>query len=359
MIILVQRAVAGKPILQAMRVAETWRYEEEGETGLLDRRLGKASASGSQSTGPRRWSGFIASATRGFTVKHFHERLVKGHGFGWGYAWLKLHLQWKGVVGKRAAQRRAPEEARAAAPAGDDAASGRFASRLARWPAPARPHPRIKSGDDDGRRTGRSTRRSSPRRKARQPSLALKEVFGLPMSLYTNRGAHYFHTPKAGGEVDRGHLTQVGLGPRATRRRAHRGLFTAGAGPFGARVRQASGSSGHRARARWPKRYRRGGRLHWRGLRARSQRPLRHPAPGEGSPSRPFLASISTRSYTSRRSARSAMTIASPTGRSSPRSRKARCAPISSGPGQDPRLRRRLARPLQRAALHRPLRRAG
>ena len=33
---------------------------------------------------------------------------------------------------------------------------------------------------------------------------------GLPMSLYTDRGAHYFHTPKAGGEIDRGHPTQVG-----------------------------------------------------------------------------------------------------------------------------------------------------
>src|SRR5260370_7616058 len=30
------------------------------------------------------------------------------------------------------------------------------------------------------------------------------------MSLYTDRGAHYFRTPKAGGEVDRGHPTQVG-----------------------------------------------------------------------------------------------------------------------------------------------------
>jgi hypothetical protein len=41
----------------------------------------------------------------------------------------------------------------------------------------------------------------------------LSEVFsqhGLPMSLYTDRGAHYFHTPKAGGEIDRGHRTQVG-----------------------------------------------------------------------------------------------------------------------------------------------------
>ena len=30
------------------------------------------------------------------------------------------------------------------------------------------------------------------------------------MSLYTDRGAHYFHTSKAGGEIDRGHPTQVG-----------------------------------------------------------------------------------------------------------------------------------------------------
>lgn len=33
---------------------------------------------------------------------------------------------------------------------------------------------------------------------------------GLPLSLYTDRGSHYFHTPEAGGKVDRKHLTQVG-----------------------------------------------------------------------------------------------------------------------------------------------------
>jgi len=30
------------------------------------------------------------------------------------------------------------------------------------------------------------------------------------MSLYTDRGAHYFNTPTAGGEVDRSRPTQVG-----------------------------------------------------------------------------------------------------------------------------------------------------
>jgi hypothetical protein len=33
---------------------------------------------------------------------------------------------------------------------------------------------------------------------------------GLPLSLYTDRGSHYFYTPEAGGKVDRTCLTQVG-----------------------------------------------------------------------------------------------------------------------------------------------------
>jgi hypothetical protein len=42
---------------------------------------------------------------------------------------------------------------------------------------------------------------------------ALMEVFGahgLPLSLYTDRGSHYFRTPEAGGPVDRDNPTQVG-----------------------------------------------------------------------------------------------------------------------------------------------------
>jgi hypothetical protein len=41
----------------------------------------------------------------------------------------------------------------------------------------------------------------------------LEETFvaqGLPCSLYTDRASHYFHTPKAGGPVDKERLTQVG-----------------------------------------------------------------------------------------------------------------------------------------------------
>jgi len=33
---------------------------------------------------------------------------------------------------------------------------------------------------------------------------------GLFCSLYTDRGSHYWHTPEAGGKVDKVNLTQVG-----------------------------------------------------------------------------------------------------------------------------------------------------
>ncbi len=71
---------------------------------------------------------------------------------------------------------------------------------------------------------------------------ALMETFsakGLPCS-YTERGSHYFHAPKAGGKVDRTHLTQIGRA-RPTRRRAYRRLFAPSTRPIGANVRHLAG----------------------------------------------------------------------------------------------------------------------
>ena len=173
-------------------------------------------------------------------------------------------------------------------------------------------------------RRGRSTRAFSSRRKA-STFRALKEVFserGLPMSLYTDRGSHYFRTTKA-GEIDRGCPTQVS-----------RALAQLGVEPIGAFSPQARGRSG-RCRIVWS-------RSSGSPTSPTSRRPTLSSAtsicrsttptlplsrPVRARPSRRSRASISTRSCASRRSARSAMTIASPTGRSSCRSRKARCGP--------------------------------
>ena len=117
----------------------TRRYEEEGEAGLVDRRLGKASGKRVPSDRAEEVERLYRERYQGFTVKHFHEHLIKDHGFGWGYTWLKLHLQWTGARAQGAAQGGASAQARAPAGAGHDAASGRLAPRMARGQAAARP----------------------------------------------------------------------------------------------------------------------------------------------------------------------------------------------------------------------------
>ncbi len=76
------------------RTFRRWRdrYEEEGESGLLDRRLGKASGKRVPTDRAEEVERLYRERYQGFTVKHFHEHLVKDHGFGWGYTWLKLHV---------------------------------------------------------------------------------------------------------------------------------------------------------------------------------------------------------------------------------------------------------------------------
>src|SRR6201994_4108000 len=99
------------------RTFRRWRraYGGEGEAGLLDRRLGKASGRRVPSDRADEVERLYRERYQGFTVKHFHEHLVKDHGFGWGYTWLKLHLQWSGVVPKaprKGAHRRKRERVR-------------------------------------------------------------------------------------------------------------------------------------------------------------------------------------------------------------------------------------------------------
>src|SRR5437764_5769666 len=59
------------------------RYEEDGLAGLVDRRLGKASAR----RVPVDRIAWMLSQYRthhmGWTAKHFHEHVVEQHGFAW------------------------------------------------------------------------------------------------------------------------------------------------------------------------------------------------------------------------------------------------------------------------------------
>jgi transposase len=207
----------------------TRRYEEEGESGLVDRRLGKASGKRVPSDRAEEVERLYRERYPGFTVKHFHEHLVKDHGFGWGYTWLKLHLQWAGVVAK-APRKGAHRRKRERRPL-RGMMLHQDGSRHA-WLEGEAPLDLIVTLDDA---TGAIYSAFLIEEEGAASTFrALKEVFGahgLPMSLYTDRGSHYFRTTKA-GEIDRGHPTQVA-----------RALAQLGVEPIGAFSPQARGRS--------------------------------------------------------------------------------------------------------------------
>ena len=174
----------------------------------FDRRLGKASAKRVPVDEVAWLLEEYRSQYLGWNVKHFHEQLQKRPRFRWGYTWVKTQLQTAGLV-ERAKKRGVHRRKRPRKPcvgmmlhqdgsqfawlAGepdldlivtmDDATSEVYSAFLV---------------EEEG--TASSFR-------------ALLEVFtnkGLPGSLYTDRGSHYFFTPKAGEEVDKDRLTQVG-----------------------------------------------------------------------------------------------------------------------------------------------------
>jgi hypothetical protein len=174
---------------------------------LLDRRLGKASGKRVPVDREAEVEALYRGRYGGFTAKHFHEHLVRDHHFAWGYTWTKTFLHSRGLL-ERAPRRGAHRRKRPRRPlAGmllhqdgsrhvwldgqpaldlivtlDDATSEVLSAFLV---------------EEEG--TASTFR-------------ALAEVFGrhgLPLSLYTDRGSHYFHTPEAGGKVDRACLTQA------------------------------------------------------------------------------------------------------------------------------------------------------
>jgi transposase len=184
------------------------RYEEDGEAGLLDRRLGGVSAKRVPPSRASEVEALYRTRYNGFTARHFHEHLVREHQFTWGYTWTKTFLQSKGLLVR---------------------AKTRGAHRRKR---PRRPLPGMMLHQDGSRHVwvagldaldlivtmddATNTIYSAfllAEEGTDSTFQALLDVFGmhgLPLSLYTDRGTHYFFTPEAGGKVDRKSPTQVG-----------------------------------------------------------------------------------------------------------------------------------------------------
>ena len=208
------------------------RYEEEGLSGLLDRRLGKASAKRVPVDEIEWMLDQYRTEYSGWNVQHFHEHLQKRHGFRGATPGPRrsctrpargVHRRKrprKPCVGMMLHQDGSRAEWLAGTPAldlivtMDDATNELYSALLV---------------EEEGTV---STFR------------ACREVFaarGLPSSLYTDRGSHYFFTPKAGGSGRQGAADPSGPGAGTAGDRAHRSLFARGAGLIGAHVRDPAG----------------------------------------------------------------------------------------------------------------------
>ncbi len=185
------------------------RFEDDGQAGLKDRRLGKASAKRVPAAVAAKVERLYRERYQGFTAMHFHEHLVDDHGFRWGYTWTKTFLHRRGLL-RQAPRRGAHRRKRERRPMAGMMVHQDGSQH--RWiPALAGDLDLIVTMDDA---TSEIYSMFLVEEEGTWSSLrGLEETFmakGLPCSLYTDRGSHYFVTPLAGRPVDKEHLTQVG-----------------------------------------------------------------------------------------------------------------------------------------------------
>lgn len=147
---------------------------------------------------------------RGFNVRHFHHLARRDHGVTLSYSFVRLALQEAGLVRKgrargRHRRRREPRPRLGELLHLDGSPHEWLALR------PGQRQTLIAVLDDATKQLLYA--QLWPAETTVAVMSALAEVcrrFGLPMALYTDRAGWAFHTPKAGGPIDRDRLTHVG-----------------------------------------------------------------------------------------------------------------------------------------------------
>jgi len=184
------------------------RYEEFGYDGLLDQRRGKPS--------PKRVAVAVVEGVLGLyrekyfdlNVRHFHEKLREQHGIQLSYTWVKKALQGAGLV-QRSRKRGVHRKRRERRPL--PGMLLHIDGSQHRWFQDQRYYDLIVILDDA---TNEIYYAQLVEEESTVTVMAgLREVIerkGLFCALYSDRGSHFWLTPKAGGKVDPHRLTQVG-----------------------------------------------------------------------------------------------------------------------------------------------------
>ena len=188
-------------------------YEDRGEEGLVDRRRGRVSALRVLEEEAAWMTELFKTRYFDFRIKHFHEQIqgqpmANGKPFGRSYSWTKTALQLRGLTTK------APRR-------------GVHRRKRERRPLPGMmlfqdgsKHAWLGQGPDldlivtlDDATSAITSIFLCAQEGTASSFRGLKETIrahGLFSSFYTDRGSHYFTTPKAGEKVDKTQPTQVG-----------------------------------------------------------------------------------------------------------------------------------------------------
>ena len=195
----------------SVRTVRRWedRYEADGAEGLYDRRLGKLANNRVPTDTAMEMLTLFDTKYWDYSPKHFHEKLATHHGFTRSYNWVRLTLQSHGRVQpapRRGTHRRKrPRRPMVGMMLHQDGSTHQW--------IPDQWWDLIVTMDDANSKIYSAF--FVPEEGTMSSFAGISEVIethGLFCSLYTDRGSHYWHTPEAGGKVDKETLTQVGRG---------------------------------------------------------------------------------------------------------------------------------------------------
>ncbi len=184
------------------------RYEEFGYDGLFDRRRGQPSPKRVPISTIEQVLGLYRDQYFDLNVRHFHEKLHEEHQIDLSYTWVKAALQGAGLV-RRGRKRGVHRKRRPRRPL--PGMLLHIDGSTHQWFQDSRWHDLIVILDD-------ATSQIYYAQLVDQESTAtvmagLRAVIakhGLFCALYSDRGSHFWVTPKAGEAVDKQCLTQVG-----------------------------------------------------------------------------------------------------------------------------------------------------
>ncbi len=184
------------------------RYKEFGYDGLGHRQKGKRSPKRVALATVEEVLNLYQERYSDFNVRHFHEKLQGEHGIELSYTWVKQALQGAGLVKKTG--RRTPHRMRR--PRG--AMRGMLLhidGSKHQWFQDDRWHDLIVVMDDATSEIYYA--QLVEEESTRTVMDGLWDVIrkrGIFVALYSDRGSHFFVTPKAGEKVDPHRVTQVG-----------------------------------------------------------------------------------------------------------------------------------------------------